>query len=229
MRFVARFLAAVVLGTLIVAGGQPTGAAAAPAEVELIVLGLHPAAAARKTVALTFDDGPSKYTPQVLDILKRYHVKATFCMLGQNAGTYRKAAQRIVREGHRLCDHSWNHPDFTDLSNSAARSQVVRAQNRISAVTGRTPKVFRFPYGASNARTRIVVRNQGLRILGWTVDTRDWSRPGAKTIENRAVTGTRPGAVILMHDGGGNRSQTVAALDDVIRRLKAKGYTFVLA
>jgi peptidoglycan/xylan/chitin deacetylase (PgdA/CDA1 family) len=226
LRFVAQVLAAALLGTVIVAGGQPAGAAPAAAEAEAEV---RPAVAARKTVALTFDDGPSRYTPQVLDILARYHVKATFCVLGQNVKAYRKAAQRIVREGHRLCDHSWNHPDFTELSTSAARSQVTRTQRKIEAVTGKNPKVFRFPYGASSPRTRTVVRQQGLRILGWTVDTRDWSRPGAAVIERRAVDRTRPGAVILMHDGGGNRSQTVAALDDVIRRLKAKGYTFVLA
>lgn len=185
--------------------------------------------AARKTVALTFDDGPSKYTPQILDILKRNKVKATFCMLGNNVGPYRKAAKRVVREGHRLCNHSRSHPDFTTLSSSAARSQVVFTQRKIDDVTGRSPKVFRFPYGASNSRTRSVVRGQGLRIVGWTVDTRDWSRPGTSVIVSRAVGRTRPGGVILMHDGGGNRSQTVAALDRTIKRLKAKGYTFVLA
>ena len=76
---------------------------------------------------------------------------------------------------------------------------------------------------------RAVVRSENLRILGWTVDTRDWSRPGTSTITSRAVKGARPGAVILMHDGGGNRSQTVASLNNTIRQLKAKGYTFVLA
>lgn len=187
------------------------------------------AAAKRKTVALTFDDGPSKYTPQILDILERNEVKATFCLLGNKVGPYRKTARRIVTEGHRVCNHSRSHPDFTTLSSSAARSQIVWTQRKIRDVTGRDPKTFRFPYGSSNSRTRKVVRAQELRILGWTVDTRDWSRPGASVIVKRAVGGTRPGGVILMHDGGGNRSQTVAALDRTIKQLKKKGYTFVLA
>ncbi|MEU4563089.1 polysaccharide deacetylase family protein [Actinoplanes sp. NPDC023936] len=213
------------------AARQARAAEAAAPRVRTLEVAYSAAAARakRKTVALTFDDGPSKYTPQVLDILKRNNVKATFCMLGNNVGPYQKTAKRIVREGHRLCNHSRSHPDFTDLSNSAARSQVVWTQKKIKSVTGRSPQVFRFPYGASNSRTRKVVRDQGLRILGWTVDTRDWSRPGTSVIVSRAVNNTRPGGVVLMHDGGGNRSQTVAALDKTIKKLKAKGYTFVLA
>jgi peptidoglycan/xylan/chitin deacetylase (PgdA/CDA1 family) len=82
---------------------------------------------------------------------------------------------------------------------------------------------------ASNRTTRALVRNEDLRILGWTVDTRDWQRPGAATITRRAVRGARPGGVVLMHDGGGDRRQTVASLENTIRKLKAKGYTFVLA
>ncbi|MEV4349992.1 polysaccharide deacetylase family protein [Actinoplanes sp. NPDC049596] len=206
-----------------------TGVAVAPASPASASIQIVEQAAARKTVTLTFDDGPSKYTPQILDILKRNNVKATFCMLGNNVGSYAKTARRVVREGHRLCNHSRSHPNFTKLSNSAARSQVVWTQNKIYSVTKVKPKVFRFPYGASNSRTRTVVRGQNLRILGWTVDTRDWSRPGSATITSRAVKGARPGAVILMHDGGGNRSQTVASLNATIRQLKAKGYTFVLA
>ncbi|XVV08590.1 polysaccharide deacetylase family protein [Actinoplanes sp. CA-131856] len=197
-------------------------AQAAPVEIIQV-------AAAKKTVALTFDDGPSKYTPQILDILKRNNVKATFCMLGNNVGPYAATARRVVREGHRLCNHSRSHPNFTKLSNAAAKSQITWTQNKIYSVTKVKPKVFRFPYGASNSRTRTVVRNQNLRILGWTVDTRDWSRPGTSTITSRAVKGARNGAVILMHDGGGNRSQTVASLNATIKQLKAKGYTFVLA
>lgn len=217
-----RIVAAAIIGALMTAVA-PQAAQAAPPDVPVQF------EIQAKTVALTFDDGPSKYTPQILDILKKNHVKATFCMLGNNVGSYKQTAKRVVREGHRLCDHSRSHPDFTTLSNSAAKAQIVYTQNKIRTVTGRAPSVFRFPYGASNARVRNVVRNQNLRILGWTVDTRDWSRPGTNTIVNRAVNNTRPGGVILMHDGGGNRTQTVAALDKTIKKLKAKGYTFVLA
>jgi len=229
MRLGAQISIGAILATqLVLTGGQPA-AAAAPVAAQTATVDMAATQAARKTVALTFDDGPSQYTPQVLDILKKYKVKATFCTLGKSVGPRSATAKRIVREGHRLCNHSWDHPNFTTLSATAARSQVTRTQKQMKAVTGSTPQVFRFPYGASNARARDVVRAEKLRILGWTVDTRDWSRPGAKTIENRAVDSTRPGGVILLHDGGGNRSQTVAALDDIIRRLQAKGYTFVLA
>ncbi|SNY70276.1 polysaccharide deacetylase family protein [Paractinoplanes atraurantiacus] len=220
----AGFAFASLLASGIAVSASAPAQAAPVTSVEVVQL-----AAAKKTIALTFDDGPSKYTPQVLDILKRNNVKATFCMLGNNVGSYAATARRVVREGHRLCNHSRSHPNFTKLSNSAARNQITWTQNKIYSVTKVKPKVFRFPYGASNSRVRTVVRDQNLRILGWTVDTRDWSRPGTSTITSRAVKGARNGGVILMHDGGGNRSQTVASLNATIKQLKAKGYTFVLA
>ncbi|BFU45796.1 polysaccharide deacetylase family protein [Krasilnikovia sp. MM14-A1004] len=187
------------------------------------------AAAARRTIALTFDDGPHpRYTAQVLDVLRRYHVKATFCIVGDNAARYPALVRRIRAEGHRLCNHTRNHANMSRLSSAAARKQIMTAQRQIRAAAGISPTVFRFPYGASNARVRAVVRDCGLRNLGWTVDTRDWERPAAHTITARVLRGARPGAVVLMHDGGGNRSHTVASLDSTIRQLKRKGYTFVL-
>ncbi|MBB2940689.1 peptidoglycan/xylan/chitin deacetylase (PgdA/CDA1 family) [Actinoplanes lutulentus] len=237
MRNRATFAAVLVLGTVIVVAARnndevpvPPVPVAAAVSFQPAVAGYETVASAKKrTIALTFDDGPSKYTPQILDILKRQKVKATFCMLGNNVGQYRKTAKRVVREGHRLCNHSRNHPDFTTLTRSQARSQVRFTQRKIREVTGRAPRTFRFPYGASNRTTRAVVRDEGLRILGWTVDTRDWQRPGAAVITRRAVRGARPGGVVLMHDGGGDRRQTVASLENTIRKLKAAGYTFVLA
>jgi peptidoglycan/xylan/chitin deacetylase (PgdA/CDA1 family) len=184
---------------------------------------------AARTVALTFDDGPSRYTGQILDILKRNHVHATFCMLGDNAGRYRANARRVVAEGHRVCNHSRDHKNMTKLTSAKARAEVTQAQGQIRAAAGVTPKVFRFPYGASNARVRAVVRGTGLRSLGWNVDTRDWQRPPARTITARAVGHSHPGAVILMHDGGGDRTHTIASLDATIKQLRHKGYTFVLA
>ncbi|WP_412753685.1 polysaccharide deacetylase family protein [Krasilnikovia sp. M28-CT-15] len=185
--------------------------------------------AARKTVALTFDDGPHpRYTPQVLNLLRKYHVKATFCIVGDNAARYPKLVRRIRAEGHRLCNHTRSHANMARLSNSAARRQITKAQQQIRAAAGVSPTVFRFPYGSSSARVRAIVRSCGLRNLGWTVDTRDWERPSARTITARVLRGARPGAVVLMHDGGGNRSHTVASLDSTIRQLQRKGYTFVL-
>ncbi|RZU53165.1 peptidoglycan/xylan/chitin deacetylase (PgdA/CDA1 family) [Krasilnikovia cinnamomea] len=201
-----------------------------PAPVTAAPVTTAPAtAAARKTIALTFDDGPHpRYTPQVLNLLRKYHVKATFCIVGDNAARYPALVRRIRAEGHRLCNHTRNHANMTRLSNSAARKQITTAQRQIRAAAGVSPTVFRFPYGASNARVRAVVRDCGLRNLRWTVDTKDWERPAARTITARVLRGARPGAVVLMHDGGGNRSRTVASLDSTIRQLKHKGYTFVL-
>lgn len=187
-------------------------------------------AAARRTVALTFDDGPSPaYTLRILDILRQHRVKATFCVLGDKVVQHPRTARRIRNEGHRLCNHTRNHPDMARLSSSAARKQVLDTQWRVRKVTGVTPTTFRFPYGSSNSRVRAVVHSCHLRTLGWDVDTRDWERPSAGTITSRIVGNVRPGSVVLMHDGGGNRTTTVAALDSTIRQLKKKGYTFVLA
>lgn len=196
----------------------------------LLVTAAPASAAARRTVALTFDDGPSPaYTLRILDVLKRHRVKATFCVLGDKVVQHPKTARRIRKEGHRLCNHTRNHPDMARLSSKAARKQVLIAQWQIRKVTGVTPTTFRFPYGSSNKRVRAVVRSCQLRSLGWDVDTRDWERPSAKRITARIVGNVRPGSVVLMHDGGGNRSTTVASLDSTIRQLKRKGYTFVLA
>ena len=207
---------------------------AAPARPRISVNAPGPAGSKRGTgkraVALTFDDGPDPvYTPKLLDVLKAHRVKATFCVLGDKVAQHPRTARRIRAEGHRLCNHTRNHPDMAKLSSSAARKQVLDTQWRVRKVTGVTPTTFRFPYGSSNSRVRAVVQSCQLRTLGWDVDTRDWERPSAGTITNRIVRNVRPGSVVLMHDGGGNRTTTVAALDSTIRQLKKKGYTFVLA
>lgn len=230
------------LGDAQAATGEPAGTRAAGPPAGKATAGKRGAAAWKpvaarqakkpgrpRTVALTFDDGPSPYTAQILKILRRHHVKATFCQLGGNVRDYRKVARKIVREGHRICNHSRDHADFTTLSRTQARANVRQSQAKIRSVTGRGPRTFRFPYGASNSATRAVVRAEGLRILGWTVDTLDWQKPPASTITRRVVRNVHPGAIVLMHDGGGDRSHTVASLDATIRKLKAKGYTFVRA
>lgn len=195
-----------------------------------LVWGSPAQAAAVRTVALTFDDGPHpRYTPRVLDVLKRHRVRATFCVTGDNVGRYPHTTRRIRNEGHRICNHTRNHPDMATLSSAAARRQVLDTQRQVQRTTGVTPTTFRFPYGSSNARVRSVVRDCRLRILGWTVDTGDYLRPPARTITARVVGNVRPGAVVLMHDGGGDRTNTVNSLEQMIRQLKRKGYTFVVA
>ena len=181
----------------------------------------------RRAIALTIDDGPSPvYTPQVLRLLERYRVTATFSMIGIEASTYPGVAREVAAAGHLIANHTWTHLDLAYLAPAVVADQMDRATGAIHAATGRVPDLFRAPYGAWSpyvlqrcAQTRMVP-------LGWSVDPRDWSRPGASSIITNIMRNTRTGSIILEHDGGGNRSQTVAALTYVIPRLLAAGYHF---
>ena len=184
------------------------------------------AAAVRKYVYLTFDDGPSQYTPQILRILRAYGARATFFELGQNVARYPYLTRRAYQQGNSVQNHTWSHPDLRHLSWTAFRSQVQKTDRYIRAQTGYTPRCLRPPYGSTN---RLVSRRAavlGKKIRLWTIDTRDWSRPGTSVIVRRALANVHSGSVILMHDGGGNRSQTVAALPTILRTLKARGFVF---
>ena len=181
------------------------------------------------TVALTFDDGPSRYTPAILAVLRRHHVRATFCMLGDEAQRHPALARRVVLEGHQVCNHSQDHADMKRLPAKRARREVVAAERQIRDAAGVAPRIFRFPYGSSSRPARQVIRGYGMRVLDWDVDPRDWTRPGAPTITNRIIRGVGHRSVVLLHDGGGDRSSTAAALDATIRALRQRGYRFVLA
>jgi peptidoglycan/xylan/chitin deacetylase (PgdA/CDA1 family) len=184
----------------------------------------------RKIVALTFDDGPSSYTPQVLDILKRAGVHGTFFLIGQQVSGYASFARRALREGHVLANHSWNHADLS----GGAGGQLTQTNRAIRRATGYTPCIFRAPYGAVSSLLIGQARSQGMLTIGWDVDPQDWSRPGSGAIESggpasaaRILGNTRSGSIILMHDGGGPRDQTVAALPRIIATLKRRGYSMV--
>ncbi|MER7773300.1 polysaccharide deacetylase family protein [Kitasatospora sp. NPDC096140] len=180
-----------------------------------------------KVVYLTFDDGPSSaYTPKVLATLARYGVRATFFEIGQNVAAHPALTAEVARQGHSVQNHSWSHPDLRRLSGSALDSQVSATDRAIRARTGRTPTCLRPPYGALNATVRSHAAALGKQVVLWSVDPADWSRPGAAAIRSRVLDSVRPGSVILLHDGGGDRSQTVAALPAVISTLKARGYGF---
>jgi peptidoglycan/xylan/chitin deacetylase (PgdA/CDA1 family) len=181
-----------------------------------------------RTVALTFDDGPSPDTPKILDVLRRNRVRATFCMLGNNAARYPALAKRVAREGHQVCNHTRDHANLARRPSRQVRGEITVAQAQIRGATGVTPKTFRFPYGSSDHRTRKIVKGYGLRAIGWDVDPEDWKRPKSRTITARVVGHVKPGSVVLMHDGGGDRRHTAASLDATIRDLRAKGYRFEL-
>lgn len=175
----------------------------------------------RKRVALTFDDGPSLYTPDVLKVLGRKKVKATFFMLGQQVAGYPSYARRVLALGHEVANHSYDHDQLPSSSN------IRHATRTIQGVTGFRPCLFRPPYGAVNSTLKRAVRDDKMKTVNWDVDTSDWKLPGAGSIASTIVNRARPGSIVLMHDGGGPRGGTVDALSSAIGGLRAKGYEFV--
>jgi peptidoglycan-N-acetylglucosamine deacetylase len=170
----------------------------------------------RSIVYLTFDDGPSQYTPAVLEILRATHSTATFFELGFRQAEHPAEAARVRAEGSNIGNHTYSHADLTKLKPAEISSQVAR---------GPRSRCLRPPFGATNPTVGRILAQKGLRQVLWTVDTRDWSRPGRKQIV-KAATGPAVGAgsIVLMHDGGGDRSQTVAALPQIIATLQQRGY-----
>lgn len=182
-----------------------------------------------RSVALTFDDGPGPATGQILDLLSRYGVRATFCEIGPQAAADPALVRRIVAGGHRLCDHTVHHPQpMHTLSHDQQVYEITAAKDMIVKAGGAGTKVawFRAPGGDFTAENRLIAAQDGLRPLGWSVDPRDWARPGAAAIVTAVQQQLRPGGVVLLHDGGGDRSQTVAALRQLLPWLVAQGYSF---
>jgi peptidoglycan/xylan/chitin deacetylase (PgdA/CDA1 family) len=180
-----------------------------------------------KVVYLTFDDGPSpSFTKPVLDVLDYYGAEATFFQLGENAVAHPGLSRSVVARGHAVGSHTWNHRDLRRLSPRRLRNQIIRTSRALRRITGQPITCLRPPYGAVNGRVRSSVRGKELALKMWDVDPRDWKRPGESAIARRVVSRTGPGDVILLHDGGGNRSQSVRALRRILRTLSAKGYTF---
>ena len=180
-----------------------------------------------RAIALTIDDGPSPvYTPQVLALLARYRITATFSMIGLEVQSYPAVAREVAAAGHLIANHTWSHLDLQRLSPALVTEQMTRAADAIHAATGRVPDLFRAPYGAWSPFVLAQCARAGLTPLGWSVDPRDWSRPGVPSIVANIMGNTRGGSIILEHDGGGNRAQTVAALKIVIPGLLAAGYHF---
>ncbi|MCF0095983.1 polysaccharide deacetylase family protein [Micromonospora sp. NPDC049114] len=176
-------------------------------------------------LALTFDDGPDpRYTPQVLAILREYDVKATFCVVGENAQDHPDLVQAIVADGHTLCNHSWHH-DVT-LGNKSAdqiRADLVRTNEAIRAAVPDAPIVwYRQPGGAWTYPVVSVSQQLGMTPLHWSVDPSDWQAPGASKIAATVLSQVEPGAVVLMHDAGGDRQGTVDALRRILPALSSR-------
>jgi peptidoglycan/xylan/chitin deacetylase (PgdA/CDA1 family) len=181
----------------------------------------------RKLIALTFDDGPSPYTPQIVRELLRLHVTATFFVVGQQLDYFGSALREEARDGFAIGDHTENHPP---LAARTARSQYLQIHTdalRIHHFTGAWPRLFRPPYGVWNQETMTILHRLHMLMVMWSDDPADWSRPGTRIIIQRVLARARPGEIIELHDGGGDRSQTAAALPKIISELRRRHYEFV--
>jgi peptidoglycan-N-acetylglucosamine deacetylase len=181
-----------------------------------------------KVIALTFDDGPTNpYTSEILNILKKHDVKATFFVVGENVQGHHDLLKRIMDEGHEIGNHTWNHPMLKFKSADFARKQI-ESTDKVIRDLGYTGQIhFRSPYGVRTKTLPGVLASMDKDLILWNIDTVDWRRPASGTIAKRIINQARPGSIVLMHDGGGKRNNTVAALDTVITDLSGKGYSFV--
>ncbi len=175
----------------------------------------------RKLVALTFDDGPSSYTSSILHSLNRYGARSTFFEVGENVPGDSAVMRRILRSGSEIGNHSMHHSAYPSSSDLAATSA------RIHAVTGFRPCEFRPPYGAVNGGLIMRAWRLGMHTIYWDVDPQDWALPGSSAIYSRVVGNVRPGSIVIMHDGGGPRDETAAALPRILANLRRRGYRCV--
>ena len=174
----------------------------------------------RKLVALTFDDGPSEYTDDFLQVLREKDVRATFFEVGQEMPGREELMSQILAEGHEIGDHTMNHVELPGYD------QIAGAAERITAYTHFRPCLFRPPGGAFDASVIGTAGSLGMRTINWDVDPRDWSLPGTEAIYSNIVSHAQSGSIVLMHDGGGPRGETLAALPRIIDNLRARGFGF---
>jgi len=192
---------------------------------DLVVLRFRPKG---KVVALTFDDGPwAGSTGKILDVLADEHVKATFFMLGRQARKYPGIAKRVAAEGHAVGTHTYDHRALSELSAKAIRADVEKGRDAVERASGVPAPLLRPPYGKMDAGAWDELHKMGVTAVLWDVDSRDWTKPGQKKLRANVLRHVKPGSVVLFHDGGGNRAQTVAALPYIIEKLRKRGYTFV--
>ncbi len=180
-----------------------------------------------RDIALTFDDGPGPYTPEVLSVLERFHVHATFFAIGKMLRYFSASTVREIKDGDVIGDHTETHPEMATLSAHDQHEELFEQIARIELLGGRRPVLFRPPYGSFNATTMRELRSLHLLMVLWSVDTSDYLQPGVSVIVQRALAGAHPGAIILLHDAGGDRTQTIAALPTIIRDLRARGFHLV--
>jgi peptidoglycan/xylan/chitin deacetylase (PgdA/CDA1 family) len=186
------------------------------------------AGAQNKELALTFDDGPGPFTLDLVKVLRKYHVPATFFQTG---GTlhYFTDAQAELERGHQflVANHTVTHPHLGRMT-AAEQTTEIDDNNRILTDSGvAQPQLFRPPFGDFDQTTLKLLKQRGMLMVFWSIDSQDWARPGVDVIISNVLTKAEPGSIVLMHDAGGDRSQTIAALPKIITRLRKRGYKFV--
>ncbi|MDQ0418111.1 peptidoglycan/xylan/chitin deacetylase (PgdA/CDA1 family) [Croceifilum oryzae] len=183
----------------------------------------------KNAIALTFDDGPDQvYTPKVLDILKKYRVKATFFLVGNNVEKYPQVVKRIAQEGHQIGNHSYDHANLKKLPDKAYHEQIEKTGRLIRNLVGYTPKAFRPPYGSLSEKQVKWASDKKYLVTQWNVDTLDWKGLSKEEVLSRALDSTTPGAIILQHSMYPMKLQgSVEALDQMIPILKSNGTRLV--
>ncbi|WP_076411982.1 polysaccharide deacetylase family protein [Shewanella sp. UCD-KL12] len=183
-----------------------------------------------KLIALTFDDGPSPYTTQILDRLAEHQVPASFFWTGENMKSNQAIMARALAEGHTLANHSWSHPYGRSLTNEVLwQQQVLKTNALFQSSVGITPRFYRPPFGEITDEQIAFLDEKGMKVILWSVDTRDWNSPTVTTenISDVMINNLHPEVINLMHDAGGNRQNTVDALPTVIEYYRSQGYRFV--
>jgi peptidoglycan-N-acetylglucosamine deacetylase len=180
-----------------------------------------------RDIALTFDDGPGPYTPGVLNVLEREHVPATFFVIGEELRYFSASTVREIHDGFVIGDHTETHPMMAQLSAHDQHEELFEQAARIELLGGHRPRLFRPPYGSFDATTFHQLHQMHMLMVLWSVDTDDYQQPGVSVIVHNALEGAKPGAIILMHDAGGDRSQTIEALPTIIHELRKRGFRLV--
>lgn len=180
-----------------------------------------------RELALTFDDGPGPYTPQVLSILEREHVPATFFEVGISEQYFHASTAAIVARGYPIGDHTETHAAMSKLRPRVQQQQLLEQTAAIGDYGAPFPRLFRPPYGLWDSATLKLLRKYRMLMVLWSVDSDDYEMPGVDAIVDRVLQGATPGAIVLLHDAGGNRSQTVAALPRIIHGLRKRGFKLV--
>lgn len=183
-----------------------------------------------KVIALTFDDGPDPhFTPQIASLLKQYNAKATFFVVGSRVHDHPEVARQLIADHHELANHTYSHPDLRRISAEKLRKEVEDTQETIFSHTGVRPTLFRPPGGYYNESLVHIAKQAGFLVVMWSwhQDTRDWSDPGVGKIVNKVLHNARNGDIVLFHDYGGNRRQTVEALRQILPELHKRGYQFI--